>query len=434
MTRKGDQQSKRRYGTGSISERILGSGQKRFDVKVRPPGEAQKRLCTCKTLAAAQGRLNAWLLSLKEDGVNIPDDTGVTTVRTMGDDFLEERPDEDRSRWQRVVAAPFIDWPVTEVAPVHIRKWVDSQLSTPIARPKGRRGAVRGEGQLPSPRTVQRVLSLLTVAFDFATEEYGLDINPCTGISVASVRKAKRRGPRNKKAPDPIRRTRDDWDYLREHEVDRILKPERLPTFQRTVFTVQAFTGTRPGELWGLHWENVDLEEKSIWIKGSYDGPTKNRQERFIGLLPMAEDALEAWWKAAGQPEAGPVFPSPRGGIYSKGYDAGWPNKKENPRGQGKRTTLGWRWHLGIRRDVPFYTLRHTCACNLLLGSNLFTGGRKWSKEEVAGLLGHSDTRATEFYLICLNIASKVAMDESRARVMEYLQSQDVEMPQDVSE
>ena len=46
--------------------------------------------------------------------------------------------------------------------------------------------------------------------------------------------------------------------------------------------------------------------------------------------------------------------------------------------------------------------------------------------EEVAGLLGHSDTRATEFYLICLNIASKVAMDESRARVMEYLRDREV--------
>jgi hypothetical protein len=45
----------------------------------------------------------------------------------------------------------------------------------------------------------------------------------------------------------------------------------------------------------------------------------------------------------------------------------------------------------------------------------MFTGGRRWSLEEVASQLGHADLSTVRRYAVALGLASKSAVEESRA-------------------
>jgi len=68
---------------------------------------------------------------------------------------------------------------------------------------------------------------------------------------------------------------------------------------------------------------------------------------------------------------------------------------------------------------VHLYALKHTLACHLLLGTKLFTGGRRWSREEIQSQLGHKSGQATERYMLALGLASRRAAEESREALRE---------------
>ena len=98
-----------------------------------------------------------------------------------------------------------------------------------------------------------------------------------------------------------------------------------------------------------------------------------------------------------------------KGAPHTKGFDWGWSATKPH----GKRLP-GYREKAGIRRPVPLYALRHTCASLLLLGAPLYTGGRRWDDSEIASHLGHADLSTVRNYAVSLGIASKLAVEESR--------------------
>jgi len=66
--------------------------------------------------------------------------------------------------------------------------------------------------------------------------------------------------------------------------------------------------------------------------------------------------------------------------MHTKGYDARWAKK--------------WRSAAGVRADVRFHDLRHTCASHLIMG----TWGRAWRLEEVQVVLGHASRTTTGRY------------------------------------
>lgn len=148
--------------------------------------------------------------------------------------------------------------------------------------------------------------------------------------------------------------------------------------------------GLRPGELLGLHWDDVDLENELLWVRRALVrvggmvrlGPTKTASSRRQLRLPPAtaeslrrhrirQDARRSE-VGEGWDDFGLVFPTGIGTLQDPA------NLRRGLRQVTERAGLG-RWH-------P-HELRHSAA-SLLSAAGV-------PLEEVADVLGHASTRVT---------------------------------------
>ncbi len=211
---------------------------------------------------------------------------------------------------------------------------------------------------------MRNALNALSSAFSDAFAAGRVGGNPCKGVRVP-----------------PQARTDEDWTYLTNDGIRALFDLPDLPAKQRTAFTVAIYMGMRAGEIWGLHWEDVDFDEREILVRHSFDGPTKAGKVRRIPMLPPVFEELAIWRRRDDVTRAaGLVFHSRDRAMHTKGYDAQWAKK--------------WRSAAGVRADVCFHDLRHTCASHLIMG----TWGRAWRLEEVQVVLGHASRTTTERY------------------------------------
>lgn len=135
------------------------------------------------------------------------------------------------------------------------------------------------------------------------------------------------------------------------------------------LIVLAAYTGMRPGELYGLRWSDVDWEAGAVHVARQFNWkvgkmtPPKNGKERWVPLLPAARAALTA---VPHQREE--VFCTPRGGIFHGGI-------------------AHYYWHpvrcsVG-RPDWDFYVLRHSFGTML--------ANRGLAPYDIAEAMGHQD-------------------------------------------
>lgn len=116
----------------------------------------------------------------------------------------------------------------------------------------------------------------------------------------------------------------------------------------RAMWGVQAGVGLRPGELIRMQWQDIDLEQRILTVRG-----TKTRASHAtIGLNPLAIRALTAWRETA-EPA-----PTPDGVVFPS-KDDGTPYRS---RGGYKRALATTARRAGIGRPVTPYLLRATFA------------------------------------------------------------------------
>jgi len=146
--------------------------------------------------------------------------------------------------------------------------------------------------------------------------------------------------------------------YLSPAELKAALKA--APEWMRAPIALAAVTGMRRGELLGLQWADVDLENRRLYLR-----ETKNGDLRVVVLNDLAMQILESL------PQNGVlVFP----GI--------------DPQRLGVETIRLFR-RLGIH-GASFHSLRHTAASWLVMsGVDLYTVGE---------MLGHRTPRMTQRY------------------------------------
>lgn len=296
--------------------------------------------------------------------------------------------DKDLSRWRAHVAtASWFTMPVKRITPKLIQQWVHAlskkeALDTiTFGRGEKKRVEHRPTGRNLSRKVVREALGLVQLCLDEAVTEGILDENPARKVKL----------PRE----DPREVDGELIRHLSAAEIYALFALD-LPAFQRAVYAIAIYAGLRRGEIWGLRWQDVLLEgaRPELRVRRSYNGPTKTRNSvRDVPLLPPALAALKAW--RAAQPAlpigGALVFPNEDGKCFGPSYAAGWPDKRQR-RGGKIEVTKGWRSRAGIRAELAFKELRHTCGCHLVQG----TWTRAFDLHEAKTWLGHSSIAVTE--------------------------------------
>ncbi|NNB96678.1 site-specific integrase [Corallococcus exiguus] len=129
----------------------------------------------------------------------------------------------------------------------------------------------------------------------------------------------------------------------------------------RLLFLVAAWCGLRKGELLGLKWDDVDLNERVIHVRRSYDRETtKGRRERIVPMPAWLADELHDARKAM---VSGWVFPGRKGKMRQGEHF----RTADHFRATLVRANLirGWRMECpcGHSEDLPAKVARDCPAC-----------------------------------------------------------------------
>ena len=171
---------------------------------------------------------------------------------------------------------------------------------------KGRVARIEAKGQPKglSPKTVRNIHQVISSAMDFARAQKLIAVNPADGCALPKL----------------------------EHREMKTLPVEQLASFLREakesgvfeMYYIELATGLRRGELLGLKWEDLDLEQGTLRVQRQVsringevvEAPLKTKNSyRTISLGEDAVGILKKQKKKCGDSEY--VFPSPTGGPIS---------------------------------------------------------------------------------------------------------------------
>jgi integrase len=197
------------------------------------------------------------------------------------------------------------------------------------------------------PGTIHMYLAVLSHVFTTAVREYQwLEQNPCSRVS---------------KPPLPQGRVR----YLTDDERSRLLAAckESGNRYLYPLVLAALSTGMRQGELLGVCWRDIDLDQGTIYLE-----QTKNKRRRAVPLVGKALDAIRTM--SEGQAPDTYVFPA---------------TNRSNPFGSYRNA-----WLYAVKKarlsEYCFHSNRHASASAMVqLGIPLYTVGT---------ILGHTNPGA----------------------------------------
>ena len=264
--------------------------------------------------------------------------------------------------------------------------------------------------------TIQNALNLLRAALEMGVERQVLSTNAAQGVKV----------PR-RAAP-----THEPWTYLVLVEQDAVRACETIPQNHNLWMQVAVGTGVREGEQFNLLLADVHIEDPSPYIVVRYGskaaGPKSTRGKlkiRHVPLFGLGLRAMRCWLKVlptyCPKNPLGLVFPGPTGARRQPGKHLHVTRRDpETKKPQPVNPMPEYLAAAGIvvdrrhdRMPVRWHDLRHTCAAALVSGM----WGRRWSLEEVKGLLGHESITTTERYAHLAQSALKTAAAEAERAV-----------------
>ncbi len=243
-----------------------------------------------------------------------------------------EQYQNNRERLRKHLIPYFGGMPIDHISPRDVDAYIASK-----------------NGQI-KPATINRTLGILSKMLNDAIRWGLLDKNPMRDVS-------------------KLREAEEGFSYLSEEEAKLLLQNLSPRTYP--IMATALYTGMRAGEIYGLTWENVDLERGIITVESSREGPTKSRRVRYIPINGKLRPILEQL-PSRGQSEY--VFPGPDGGMLYRDL-----------RRELRRTCRA----VGIKR-IRFHDLRHTFASVFMQKSGNILSLQK--------LLGHSKLEMTMRY------------------------------------
>ena len=218
-------------------------------------------------------------------------------------------------------------------------------------------------GQDFAPASVKVTMAFLSTMYGWACKRGLVANNPLRGVE----------------RPEPAAAL----EYLDRAEVKALLQlaaeraAQSLAARRLAVAVELALrAGLRKGELLGLRWADLDLDNLRLTVARSFAAATKSGKTRHLRLPSACVEPLRQWRRLSARPASGLVFPAPSGRCYSSHALLGLP---ELLQAAGCRVPA-----------QPFHALRHTFASHFIMaGGNILTLQR---------ILGHSDVKMTLVY------------------------------------
>ncbi len=215
---------------------------------------------------------------------------------------------------------------------------------------------ITSRGKLRSPATVNRYLAALSTALTTAVKEWGwLEDSPMRKVT------------KPKESRGRVR-------FLSDDERMRLLKicKESSNPYLYVVVVLALSTGMRQGEIMGLTWDVVDLNQGRAILH-----ETKNGERRAVAITGHALELLKALSKVR-RIDSNLLFPS----------------KENAPQKPQKPMDLRTPWETAVKKaelqDFKFHDLRHSAASYLAMNGA--------SLAEIAEVLGHKTLQMVKRY------------------------------------
>lgn len=272
--------------------------------------------------------------------------------------------DRERSRFNRhIVTASFANSPVADITKQEIQRWVDD------LREKDAETQAHEDQRKLNAGTIARVYSLCSQIFEEAVAAGLIEDSPCLNIKVPSAK------------------SEDAWTYLTIEEQNLIANSGAVPEFDRVAVLFAIGTGLMSSEQFQLRISDLRLDAQPPHVRVSIGAGGRAIPPRMVDLLgPSAQAARRALELLPTFPHANPanlLFPSPRGKLRPEGKALG-----------REGTIRTFLQKVGIRRDVRWLDLRHTCAVSMASGA----WGRKYDLPDIQRMLGHSSVNQAARY------------------------------------
>ncbi|HWJ92451.1 MAG TPA: tyrosine-type recombinase/integrase [Flavisolibacter sp.] len=159
---------------------------------------------------------------------------------------------------------------------------------------------------------------------------------------------------------------------LSENEISRLFNAAKFLKHKAILFTAYS-AGLRVSEIINLQWKHIDRARGQILIERA-----KGKKDRYVGLSPILEDILIAYYRKCKIKPAKYVF------------EATVPGERYSVR-SAQAVFQQARQAAGIKKDVGFHSLRHSFATHLLeKGPDV---------RFIQDLLGHFSIKTTTRYL-----------------------------------
>ena len=351
---------RRPSGQGCVYQR----GPANFWIKWRSGG----RVCTkggYPTEDAARKVLDVRTADVRAGRDSMPiNPKTAPTLKALGKDWLERREKthrawrDDRCRWRKHLEPFFGAYKPTDVDAASLRRFVERKL---------------GEGL--NPTTVGHCVRLFSTFFAEVIEQGHARVNP-----VSLLPRSTRRLYRSK-------HDTGNTPFLEKpSDVEQVFKALKEP--YNVAFAVGALGGLRTGEVLGLSWQDVDLENRRIHVRQQVnDGrlaPLKDDDPRTVPLQNALAPILARWKLKTGG--VGMLFVpacSTRGGTAKRPPTFMRPHtlrkNLEDALVTCKLPAISW-----------YQATRHSFASMWVIEGN--------SLEKLSKILGHASVTTTERY------------------------------------
>jgi integrase len=368
-----------------IYKRTTADDETRLEIGYRDADGRQRWRAVDGGIKAARAAL-AIELAKRARGERIASDPR-ETFRTAADAWWEARAVKLRPTTQSAYSANL----------KHLRRYFDRQRMTQITPTDVARYVSKKQAEGLRGETIKGHLTVLSSVFTYAARHRGLN------------------------AQNPVRLLdRVERPHREDKRPKRILNADELLELlagvskrHRILFETAAQTGCRLGEVLGLAWEDVHLEENTIEITHQLD----RKGNRVPLKTKRSRRALEVTPELAAQLREHKLrsrFSAPHELVFTTAGGSGHDHRNIGGRALARAVE---RAELGAVKDrdgvivqpaPTFHDLRHSHASALI--------AQGWDIEEVSARLGHASVATTqEIYVHAFDAARR--SDDRRARL-----------------